>query len=120
MTTSPGWARRDSIVLIAALVLIGVAAVVGDRLNQQGVPLVLPRPPLVAHWHPHVGWGSPLAILCVVVGLRLQRVAASVPRRRLLLTGWLLNLAWMSSLALVDGLYRGWTKVLLDPNEYLH
>jgi hypothetical protein len=32
----------------------------------------------------------------------------------------MLNLAWMCSLALVDGLRRGWIDVLLDPNEYLH
>jgi methylthioxylose transferase len=31
-----------------------------------------------------------------------------------------LNLAWMCSLTLVDGLQRGWIEVLLDPNEYLH
>jgi methylthioxylose transferase len=47
-------------------------------------------------------------------------VAAGLPWRRLLLTGWLLNLAWMCSLTLVDGLQRGWIEVLLDPNEYLH
>jgi hypothetical protein len=32
----------------------------------------------------------------------------------------MLNLAWMCSLPLVDGLRIGWTGVLLDPNEYLH
>jgi hypothetical protein len=31
-----------------------------------------------------------------------------------------LNLAWMSSLTLVDGLRRGWVGVLQNPNEYLH
>ena len=46
--------------------------------------------------------------------------AAVLPWRRLLLAGWLLNLAWMCSLTLVDGLQRGWVDVLLDPNEYLH
>jgi methylthioxylose transferase len=82
--------------------------------------MVLPRPPLLAFWHPHVGWGTPLAVLCVLLGLKLQQVAASLPWRRLLLAGWLLNLAWMCSLLLVDGLQRGWIDVLLDPNEYLH
>jgi hypothetical protein len=101
-------------------VLIGVAAVVGRGLKRQGAHLVLPSPPLIAHWHPHLGWGSPLVLLCVLAGLRLQRVAAAVPWRRLLLAGWLLNLAWMTSLTLIDGLRRGWINVLLDPNEYLH
>jgi methylthioxylose transferase len=82
--------------------------------------MVLPRPPLLAFWHPHVGWGTPLAVLCVLFGLRLQQAAVLLPWRRLLLTGWLLSLAWMCSLTLVDGLQRGWIEVLLDPNEYLH
>jgi hypothetical protein len=114
------WRRGDPVALAAALALIAIAAVVGRELNERGVPLVLPRPPLIAHWRPHVGWGSPLAIVCVVAGLRLQRVAATVPRHRLLVAGWLLNLAWMSSLTLVDGIHRGWVNVLLNANEYLH
>jgi len=67
-----------------------------------------------------MGWGTPLAIVSLLLGLRLQQVAAVLPMRRLLLAGWLLNLAWMCSLTLVDGLQRGWIDVLLDPNEYLH
>lgn len=116
----PVWRRGDPVALAAALALIAVAAVVGHRLNARGVPIVLPSPPLLAAWYPHVGWGSPLAVICVLVGLRLQRRAASLPRRRLWVAGWLLNLAWMCSLTLVDGLQRGWVSVLQDPNEYLH
>jgi hypothetical protein len=55
-----------------------------------------------------------------VTGAAAAAVAAGLPWRRLLLTGWLLNLAWMCSLTLVDGLQQGWIEVLLDPNEYLH
>jgi hypothetical protein len=106
--------------LAVALGLIGVAAVVGYDMNRRGLPIVLPRPPLLAFWHPHVGWGTPLAILSLLLGLRLQQLAAVLPWRRLLLAGWLLNLAWMCSLTLVDGLQQGWIDVLLDPNEYLH
>jgi hypothetical protein len=89
-------------------------------MNRSGLPIVLPRPPLLAFWHPHVGWGTPLAILSLLLGLRLQQLVTVLPWRRLLLAGWLLNLAWMCSLTLVDGLQRGWIEVLLDPNEYLH
>jgi methylthioxylose transferase len=117
---APTWRRSDGIALALALALIAVAAVVGHEMNRRGLPIVLPRPPLLAFWHPHVGWGTPLAILSLVLGLRLQQVAAVLPWRRLLLAGWLLNLAWMCSLALVDGLQQGWIDVLLDPNEYLH
>jgi methylthioxylose transferase len=117
---APTWPRGDILALAVALALIVVAAVVGHEMNRRGLPIVLPRPPLLAFWHPHIGWGTPLVVLCVLLGLRLQQVAAGLPWRRLLLTGWLLNLAWMCSLTLVDGLQRGWIEVLLDPNEYLH
>ena len=117
---APTWRRGDSVALAVALAVIAVAAVVGHEMNRRGLPIVLPRPPLLAFWHPHFGWGTPLAVLCVLLGLRVQQVAAGWPWRRLLLTGWLLNLAWMCSLTLVDGLQRGWIDVLLDPNEYLH
>ncbi len=102
------------------LALIAAAAVGGRILLDEGRQIVLPAPPLLAHWAPHLGWGTPLTVLCVLVGLRIQQAAAVLPWRRLLLAGWLLNLAWMCSLTLVDGLQRGWVDVLLDPNEYLH
>jgi methylthioxylose transferase len=119
-SAAPTWRRGDPVTLVAALALIIIAAVVGYQMNRRGLPIVLPRPPLLAFWHPHIGWGTPLAILCVLLGLRLQHVVTILSWRRLLLTGWLLNLAWMCSLTLVDGLQRGWIDVLLDPNEYLH
>jgi methylthioxylose transferase len=56
----------------------------------------------------------------VLAGLRLQGAAAALPWTRLLLAGWLLNLAWMCSLTLIDGFRTGWVDVLLNPNEYLH
>jgi methylthioxylose transferase len=117
---APMWRRSDLVALVVALALIIVAAVVGYEMNRHGLPIVLPRPPLLAFWHPHVGWGTPLAILSLLLGLRLQQLIALLPWRRLLLAGWLLNLAWMCSLTLVDGVRRGWIDVLLDPNEYLH
>jgi len=85
--------RGDALALAVALALIAVAAVVGYEMNRRGLPIVLPRSPLLAFWHHHVGLGTPLAILSLLLGLRLQQVAAVLPRRRLLLTGWLLNFA---------------------------
>jgi len=114
------WRRSDTVALVVALGVIAISAGVGYDLKHRGVQIVLPTPPLLAFWHPHLGWGTPLAVLCVLLGLHLQKVAAVLPWRRLLLTGWLLNLAWLCSLALVDGLQKGWIDVLLDPNEYLH
>jgi methylthioxylose transferase len=117
---APTWRHGDEVALAVAFALIAVAAVVGHEMNRRGLPIVLPRPPLLAFWHPHVGSGTPLAILSLLLGLRLQRLVAVLPWRRLLAAGWLLNLAWMCSLTLVDGLQQGWIDVLLDPNEYLH
>jgi hypothetical protein len=101
------------------LALIAISALVGQSLKRSGLPIVLPSPPLLAHWEPHLGWGTPLVGVCILVGLQLQRASAVLSWRRLLLGGWLLNLAWMFSLTLVDGLQDGWIDVLLDPNEYL-
>ncbi|MGI8458207.1 MAG: hypothetical protein ACR2LI_08860 [Propionibacteriaceae bacterium] len=113
------WRRADAVALATALALVATAHVVGTRLLAAGRPMVLPWPPLVASWFPHWGWGSPLAVVCVAVGILLQRRAALVSWRRLLAAGWTLSLAWMISLTLIDGLHRGWVSVLLDPNEYL-
>jgi methylthioxylose transferase len=112
--------RADRMAIVIALILIAATAVVGRVLLDSGFQLVLPSPPLLAFWAPHVGWGTPLAVLCVLVGLRLQRAAPLLSWVRLLLAGWLLNLAWMCSLTLIDGFQRGWVDVLLNPNEYLH
>ncbi len=115
-----GRRRVDLMALAGAVILIGATAIVGHELNRRGHQILLPAPPLLASWQPHVGWGTPLAVACLVLGLRLQQHADHLPWRRLLLAGWLLDLSWMISLALVDGLRRGWIEVLLNPNEYLH
>lgn len=113
------WRRTDAIALSLALALITVSVLTGYYLKHRGEPIVLPTPPLLAFWDPHLGWGTPLAVCCVLTGLRLQRVSAALPWRRLLLAGWVLNLAWMCSLTLIDGLRDGWVEVLVNPNEYL-
>lgn len=113
--------RWPALVAVAvALVLIRVSMLVGQGLNARGVPIVLPYPPLLAFWHPHAGAGTPLTLLCIAVGLLLQRHATVLRWGRLLLAGWLLALAWMVSLVLIDGFHKGWTTVLTNPNEYLH
>jgi methylthioxylose transferase len=112
--------RADHLAVVFALILIAASAAVGRMLLDRGFQLVLPSPPLLAFWAPHLGWGTPLAVLCVLAGLRLQGAAAALPWTRLLLAGWLLNLAWMCSLTLIDGFRTGWVDVLLNPNEYLH
>lgn len=112
--------RGDHGALLVALAIIAVSAVVGAVLNARGYYLVLPAPPLIAYWSPHVGWGTPLVLVCVGAALLLRRASATLAWRRLLLSGWLLGLAWLCSLTLIDGFGKGWADVMTNPNEYLH
>lgn len=114
------WRWGDAVTLVAALALIAFSEAAGNALVRQGQQILLPSPPLLAFWGPHNGWRTPLAVACVLVGLRLQTRAAQLPWRRLLLAGWLLNLSWMCSLVFIDGFGPGWIDVLTNPNEYLH
>jgi methylthioxylose transferase len=117
---TPGWRWSALLAVVAALVLIRLSMLVGQDLNARGVPIVLPYPPLLAFWHPHTGVGTPLTVLCLLLGLLLQRRAPRLRWGHLLLAGWLLALAWMFSLVMIDGLDKGWLTVLTNPNEYLH
>ncbi|MGI3785407.1 MAG: hypothetical protein ACRYG2_32040 [Janthinobacterium lividum] len=117
---APGWRWPALVAVVAALVLIRLSMLVGQDLNVRGVPIVLPYPPLLAYWHPHTGVGTPMTVLCLLLGLLIQRRAPRLRWGHLLLAGWLLALAWMVSLVMIDGLAKGWTTVLTNPNEYLH
>lgn len=76
-------------------------------------------PPLHAAWEPGVGWASlapvAIAVLAVVWGPRLAR---TLSWRTLMAAASLASLAWMVSLALVDGV-PGLTRVLGAGPEYL-
>jgi hypothetical protein len=76
--------------------------------------------PLFAHWVPHAGPGTPLAVL--IAGLVVWRGparAATAPWSRLLTGAYLTSVAWILSLALVDGWQRGVAGRLTTPHEYL-
>ncbi|WAL70000.1 hypothetical protein ORV05_01320 [Amycolatopsis cynarae] len=109
-------------VVAVAVLLVGAAAAVGWYLNRPGSPVVLwaPAAPLFARWLPHLGPGSPFAILgAVAVVVHGPRLAAVLPWRRLLPLGYLASLGWTFALALIDGWQRGFAGRLTDPNEYL-
>ncbi|MFE9693012.1 hypothetical protein [Micromonospora sp. NPDC005806] len=113
--------RGDLLVLAVEAVLLAAAVVVGLVLNRRGVGLHADAAPLYATWRPHVGWGTPLAVLVAVVvlgpGLRWARTARW---GALLAAGWLAAVAWTLSLALVDGWSAGLTRRLTPQAEYLH
>lgn len=99
--------RLDLVVGGAALVFVGIATAVG-----LAVPNVFAAaPPLFAQWMPHVGIGTPLAILVAVV------VIAWRPPLRF---AYPLAVAWTFSLALIDGWQRGIADRLTSRDEYLH
>ncbi|MEV0005482.1 hypothetical protein AB0H28_24780 [Micromonospora sp. NPDC050980] len=117
-----GPSRRGDLVAVAVeAALLAAAVVVGLVLNRRGVGLHADTAPLYATWHPHVGWGTPLAAAVALVvlgpGLRWSRSARWGP---LLAAGWLAAVAWTLALALVDGWSTGLTRRLTAQAEYLH
>jgi hypothetical protein len=77
-------------------------------------------PPLYARWLPHVGWGTPLAVLIAgLVVLRGPELAARWSWRRLCLAGYLTTVAWSLALALVGGWTNGVVTPMSSPYQYL-
>ncbi|RKN22521.1 hypothetical protein D7147_07690 [Micromonospora musae] len=125
LTAAPGRAaehrhRADLAVLAVEVVLLGVAVGVGLVLNRRDVGLYADAAPLYAKWQPHLGWGTPAALLIAVAvlgwGVRWARTARW---GALLAAGWASSVAWTLSLALVDGWSAGLTRRLTAQAEYL-
>jgi hypothetical protein len=116
-----GW---DLVAAGCAAALVAVAFVVGvwlDRLDLPGERIYAAAAPLFASWLPHVGPGTPLALLvALAVVTRGPELAARLPWRRALPLGYLAAVSWTFSLALVDGWQRGVVSRLLNGHEYLH
>ncbi|MGW7531660.1 hypothetical protein [Amycolatopsis sp. NPDC054798] len=115
--------RADLVTVGVTLVVIAAATAVGVYYNRPGSDVVIYAfaPPLFAHWLPHVGPGSAFAVL-IAAGVVLYgpALAARLRWRRALAAGYLASLAWIFSLAMVDGWTRGFTGRLTTPQEYLH
>lgn len=115
---TPGRAA-DLATATAAALLFATAAAVGAAINGDNV-LRLKFPPMHAYWEPHLGPGTPAAL--IVAGLVVLYGPAAARR---LPWGWLPavaaagSLAWLWSLALVDGWEQGVTIRLNTKGEYL-
>ncbi|MFE0173266.1 hypothetical protein ACFWZ2_13175 [Streptomyces sp. NPDC059002] len=97
-----------------------MAILVGTRMEHSDGSLHLNWPPLYATWDPHIGPGTPAALaVATAVIVYAPPLAARLPWRPLLLTAWGTSLAWIWSLALVDGWHRGVAGRLTTKYEYL-
>jgi methylthioxylose transferase len=112
-------ARLVAVVAVEGL-LVAASIVVGMVLNRAGVPIHAAAPPLFARWGPHLGPGTPLALAVAVAVLWWgPGLVRRLPWRGLLATGFGTGLAWILSLALVDGWSRGLARRLTAGPEYL-
>ncbi|MFD5027511.1 hypothetical protein [Streptomyces sp. NPDC058373] len=115
-----GGRRLDLVAAGAGALLVAVACGVGWAWQSANGALQAHWPPLLASWDPHVGPGTPaaLAVAAAVVAYG-PALADRLPWRRLLLTAWATALAWILSLALIEGWYRGVARRLTTKHEYL-
>ncbi|MEU7329377.1 hypothetical protein [Streptomyces parvus] len=114
-------ARRADLIAAAAGVLLVVAAVlIGRVIQDRDQTLFAQWPPFLASWDPHLGPGTPAALtMAVLVVAYGPSLAARLPWRGLLAAAWAGSMAWVFSMALIDGWYRGVERRLTTKHEYL-
>nr|WP_308310548.1 hypothetical protein [Streptomyces sp. G3] len=96
------------------------AAVLVGRYVYTYDDLIVGWPPLLGRWGPHLGPGTPAAVLVAVAVVACgPTVAARLPWRALLPAAWGASLAWIWSLALIDGWRTGVAGRLTTRHEYL-
>jgi len=120
--------RADLVAGGFAIGLVGVATAVGFAFDVRlhgaprfpGAPTPFGEWPVLGVWLPHVGPGTPLAVLIAVAAVAWgPPLAGRLPWRRALAAGYLLAVAWTVSLALVDGWSYGAANRLTTDDEYL-
>ncbi|MEU8976530.1 hypothetical protein AB0D11_46575 [Streptomyces monashensis] len=113
-------ARRDLYAVLAAVLLVTVAVLVGRHIQDTHHTLFVRWPPVFADWDPHVGPGTPAALAVAAATVAYgPALAARLPWRGLLAAAWATALAWIFSLAWIDGWQRGIADRLTTTNEYL-
>ncbi|WP_374227341.1 hypothetical protein [Streptomyces sp. AC512_CC834] len=111
--------RRDLYAAAVAALLVVAAVLVGRTVFTYD-DLIVGWPPLLGRWDPHLGPGTPAAVLVAVATVAYgPAVAARLPWRALLCASWGTAMAWIWSLALVDGWHRGVAGRLTTRQEYL-
>ncbi|MEV7062970.1 hypothetical protein AB0N97_09230 [Streptomyces collinus] len=112
--------RRDLYAAAAAVLLVTVSVAAGRHIEDTRRTLFVDWPPLLASWAPHLGPGTPAAVLVAVATVAQgPALAARLPWRALLPAAWGTAMAWIFSLALIDGWDRGIARRLTTRHEYL-
>ncbi|MFF6947762.1 hypothetical protein ACFZAD_03745 [Streptomyces iakyrus] len=112
--------RRDLYAVAAAVLLVAVSVAVGRHIEDTRRTLFVDWPPLLASWAPHLGPGTPAAVLVAIATVAQgPALAARLPWRALLPAVWGTATAWIFSLALIDGWDRGIARRLTTRHEYL-
>lgn len=112
--------RRDLAAAGAGVALVAAAVFVGRAYDDAARVLVVHWPPLLATWDPHVGPGTWLApTVAAAVIAYVPALADRLRWRSLLLGCYVTVLAWVFSLALIDGWGRGIAERLTTKHEYL-
>ncbi|WP_413753244.1 hypothetical protein NRF20_23815 [Streptomyces sp. R-74717] len=112
--------RRDLIAAAAGILLVTAAVLVGRSIQDSDGSLYVHWPPLLASWYPHTGPGTPAAVVVAAAVVAYgPPLADRIRRRALLPTAWAASLAWVLSLALIDGWGRGIAERLTTKHEYL-
>ncbi|WP_405719322.1 hypothetical protein [Streptomyces sp. NBC_00046] len=112
--------RRDLAAVGVGVVLVTAAALVGRAIESADHSLFVHWPPMLASWYPHGGIGTvaaPTVATAVIVHGPL--LAVRLRWRTLLLGCYAASLAWVFSLALIDGWGRGVAERLTTKHEYL-
>ncbi|UOB11434.1 hypothetical protein MQE23_21210 [Streptomyces sp. HP-A2021] len=112
--------RRDLYAAGAAVLLVTAAVLIGRHIQGTSRTLFVDWPPLLASWGPHLGPGTPAAVLLAIATVAYgPALAARLPWRALLPLTWATATAWICSLALIDGWDRGIARRLTTRYEYL-
>ncbi|WP_405504880.1 hypothetical protein [Streptomyces purpurascens] len=112
--------RRDLYAAGAAALLVTAAVLIGRRIQGTSRTLFVDWPPLLASWGPHTGPGTPAALVVAIATVAHgPALGARLPWRTLLPLAWGTAMAWICSLALIDGWHRGIAHRLTTRHEYL-
>ncbi|MDX3606293.1 MULTISPECIES: hypothetical protein [Streptomyces] len=112
--------RADLAAAAAGVLLVTAAVLIGRVLQDRDGTLFAQWPPFLASWDPHLGPGTPAALTMAVLVVGYgPSLAARLPWRGLLAAAWAGSMAWVFSMALIDGLYRGVERRLTTKHEYL-